>query len=147
MTRDSGHILETIAEAVLSDHMPEDGNLYDVSSLVLASRMMAMAAADLDRAADNLIRENDSIKTLFQAAITAVEDEALGKRLAAAAQAVANDFKVSSLRAFNNQLCEVLIDLHAHVEKRHDAAAIELNRKIWQILCASAEQNMLPWFS
>ncbi len=147
MTRDSGHILETIAEAVLNDHVPKDGNLYDVSNLVLASRMMAMAAADLDRAADNLIRENDSIKALFQAAITAVEDDALGKRLADAAIADANDFKVSSLRAFNNQLCEVLIDLHAHVEKRHDAAAIELNRKIWQILCAGAEQNMLPWFS
>jgi hypothetical protein len=129
----------TLATKVLGALPESDYASGDVKMIAL---MQLLLAQEVDKAADNLIRENAAMRSLFaQAAETPLL--ALQERLAIAANTSDENARLSTLEAGNASLKVLLIDLHSAVEGTEAAWAQALERSILAFLKDSASARML----
>jgi hypothetical protein len=134
-------VLNGIARTLLMDLLPETAHPYHAQTLQLDAVLAMMCAQEFDRAAARLVDENAAIVALLRDAEARVSDGALRDELRAAAAAEPPGLLVSALQDRNRALRAVLVRLHAHVEARPDAAA--LNERIWAELVESTRRRQL----
>ncbi len=89
------------------------------------------------------MEENDALRTLFRDAAATVEAPGLAGRLGEAAASRDESVRISSLDAANDALRALLIELHAELEERDDAASRALCERIWSELVRSTERRRL----
>ena len=109
-------------------------------SASLLGFMMMFAAQEYDRAADIRVAENGDLRALFREAAPVVVDHDLRIALLRAAETRDDSLKVSMLDTANVELRRVLIRLQVHAE---DNVMRTLERRIWDVLKASAERRLL----
>ena len=113
---------------------------YDVGSASLLGLMMMFSAQEYDRAADIRAAENADMRALFRDCADAVRDEALKAKLAHVAATRDASLRISALNAENTELRRVLIALQTYCE---ETGLADVERRIWQVLKASAERRTL----
>jgi len=128
----AGQLMGTIA--------PLLPTVYAQGSASLLGFMMMFAAQEYDRAADIRVAENADMRALFRKAAPVVSDDDLRIALSRAAETRDDSLKVSMLDAANAELRRVLIRLQIYAE---DNAARDLERRIWELLKASADRRLL----
>jgi hypothetical protein len=109
-------------------------------SAALMGFMLMFAAQEYDRAADIRVAENGDMRRLFRDAAPTIADAELKAALLRAADTRDDSLKVSMLDVANGGLRRVLIRLQEHAE---DNALRDLERRIWDVLKASAERRLL----
>jgi hypothetical protein len=129
----------TLANKVLPALPDEHYTSGDVKMIAL---MQVLLAQEVDRAADNLLRENAGMRALFAEAAKAPLP-ALSDRLSDAAKTVDANARLSTLELGNAALKEILIELHVIVEEAGADWARSLNRQILVFLKNSADARML----
>jgi hypothetical protein len=129
----------TLADKVLPA-LPEGH--YASGDVKMIALMQVLLAQEVDRAADNLLRENAAMRALFAEAANAPLP-AISNRLKAAAATEDANARLSTLEEGNAALKEVLIELHIIVEEESTDWARSLNRQILDFLKNSADARML----
>jgi len=114
--------------------------VFAQGSASLLGFMMMFAAQEYDRAADIRVAENGDLRALFREAAPLVGDHDLKIALSRAAETRDDSLKVSMLDTANVELRRVLIRLQVHAE---DNTMRALERRIWDVLRASAERRLL----
>jgi hypothetical protein len=137
------NVLEIIAGTLLFDVAPHVTPSYRQSSIGVTAMLLGMVREEWDRAAARRIEENAALRALFGAAVSAVADTDLRRRLEAAAVSSDSSFLVSELERENDALRALLIELHAQVEQETSAEAREIEAAIWRELAASTERRRL----
>jgi hypothetical protein len=143
MKPEPSHALERLMQALLGDVMPNVQPSYRQASVMANAMIVAAVREEIDRAAARRVEENAALRALFADAAAAVEDAALGERLAAAARSSDASLLVPALDESNRALRSLLIELHAHVEALPGDAARRVEAAIWRELAASTERRKL----
>jgi len=133
-------ILGLSAGQLMGQMVPLLPNTFAMGSASLLGIMMTFAAQEYERGADIRATENADMRALFRDAAAMVSDAALKSELVAAAGTRDASLKISALNAANNELRGLLIRLQAHAE---DKGLRELDRRIWDVLKASADHRLL----
>jgi hypothetical protein len=102
--------------------------------------MMTFAAQEYERGAEIRVAENADMRALFRDATPQIDDAELKAMLSKAAATEDRSLKISMLNAENTELRWVLIRLQAHAE---DKGLRDIERRIWDVLKASAERRLL----
>ena len=127
---DIGMILDRIGRKLVTEVVPKLEGDYSAGHAAMSGLMAVMAGEAWDNAADRLVNEIAGIRGL----------------LALAGQSVSvpesTSVKISELTVERNALAEQLIGLQAELETSDDAAAKDLNAKIWMHLMATAMNRM-----
>lgn len=127
---DIGMILDRIGRKLVTEVAPKLEGDYSAGHAAMSGLMAVMAGEAWDTAADRLVNEIAGIRGL----------------LALAGQSVSvpesSSVKISQLTEERNALAEQLIALQAELETSDDAAAKDLNAKIWMHLMATAMNRM-----
>ncbi len=137
------NVLEILAGTLLFDVAPHVSPSYRQSSVAVTAMLLGMVREEWDRAAARRIEENAALRTLFRAALRAVADTDLRRRLEEAAAASDSSNLVSVLERANDTLRALLIELHEHVERQASAEAREVEAAIWRELSASTDRRRL----
>ena len=127
-------ILQTVANALMNEHMPAATSEKAQANFGLSALLMGVVSEELDRAAARRIEENDELRGLFSESLSVVEDEGLRERLRESAQGGEGDCRVSVLDKANGALLELLIELHSHVEGLEKEGGRRAEEAIWQVL-------------
>ena len=133
-------ILGLSAGQLMGQVAPLLPNSFAIGSASLLGIMMTFAAQEYERGADIRAVENAEMRALFRDAAATVSDSALKSALAAAAATHDASLKISALNAANNELRGLLIRLQTHAE---DKGLRDLERRIWDVLKASADRRLL----
>jgi hypothetical protein len=123
MTPNVRDVLQGVTVALATPPSPDAGMAYTMGRVGMVGTLAMLAAAEADRAADDAMAENASIRALFAEA--GAYDS--GGELASSARETDVDRHVPALDAANARLRRLLIALHERVEAAGDAA---MNRKI-----------------
>jgi hypothetical protein len=137
------NVLEIVAATLLFDVAPHVAPAYRQSSVGVTAMLLGMMREEWDRAAARRIEENTALRALFRAAVPAVSDTDLRRRLEDAATSREASALVSELERGNDALRALLIELHAYVEQQASAEAREVEAAIWRELSASTERRKL----
>jgi hypothetical protein len=115
---------------------------YGQGSASLVGIHLLLLAQEFNRAADVRVQENAAMRALFADVVPRFHGS-LGTRLSDACKRIDSDLKISALDENNTFLKNLLIDLHAYVEKVGDRP---LAQRILLLLSefASARQVFLP---
>jgi hypothetical protein len=116
---------------------------YEQGTASLIAFMMMLSAQEYDRAADIRAVENTELRALFGELVPLIVDEHLKSELAQAAASNDASLNVSALNAANYALRRLLIALQTHVEQLPGAKARAAERRIWDVLRASAERRLV----
>ena len=119
MTPTVRDVLQGAVVALARPTPPEAGPEYAAGRIGMVGTLTMLAAQLADRAAADALAENAAIRALFREAPT--HDEALGRRLLAAAGETDSDQSVPALDATNARLRRLLTELHERVEAANDA--------------------------
>jgi hypothetical protein len=125
---------------LMSQIVPLLPNSFTIGSASLLGIMMTLAAQEYERGADIRAAENADMRTLFREAAGEVGDAELKTILSTAANTQDRSLKISALNAENTELRRVLIRLQAHAEEK---SLRNLERRIWDVLKASADRRLL----
>jgi hypothetical protein len=136
MKPDMDFLLNALAREVAEKMVPQLDSDYARADGGLTVELLLAAAGNIDTAASRYIEENRQLRSLFSEAANIVGDEELGQALKTAAEAEEQDYKISSLQKVNNELCSLLIRLHAHVEILERDGARKTENAIWNFLSA-----------
>lgn len=143
MTMSMDQLLLALAGTVGGRIVPEiPESSYAQGDAKIVAGLLLLLSQDVDRAADVLARENAAIRSLFAQAATQPLGE-LNAEVQAAAQTRDANLRVSTLKAANDELKELLTRLHAAVEVLENDWAQALNTSIWAILLRGAEERLL----
>lgn len=129
----SENILRGVGNALRNQIAPSLDDRFAVEATRLATLLVNIAANDIDDAAAARIWENASLRTVFGDAAALVTGS-LAERLVEASRSVEPGYRISELDTENGRLRNLLVELHAMVEVREDAAASTLNQRIWKLL-------------
>ncbi len=113
---------------------------YGQGSAGLLTGLLMISAMEYDRAAEVRVEDNRDMRALFAELAPKVTDAGLRDAVAAAAKGGDGSLRISALNAANAELRTVLIALQAHVEDAGDVAA---QKRVWDVLKASAARRML----
>ncbi len=143
MKPDAGRLLEVTAAHLMMRTAPAlPAGDYEQSSVASLGALLMAAREEYERAAARRVEENAVLRALFARA-ECVEDEDLRARLDQAAKGEDPSLLIAALEAANSELRELLIELHAHLEKLESEAARSLESEIWRELVASTERRRL----
>jgi hypothetical protein len=140
---DVSRVLEVAAISLMADVAPNVTPSYRQASVFATAILLTSLREEFDRAAARRIEENRALRGLFADARDAVADAALRGRLDDAARAETASFLVSELENENAALRQLLIELHAHVERLSTPAARRVEDAIWRELSASTVRRKL----
>ena len=144
MKPDVGTVMQGLFGTLLGDIALHLNAEYSMGNVGIMGMMMFMTAEEYDRAADIRAAENAEMRSLFSHAAALVTDDALKKKLAAAASEKEGSFRVTALNARNAALAALLIELQTHVEASDASWARSLEARIWDHLVAATERRKLP---
>jgi hypothetical protein len=133
-------ILGISAGQLMSQVAPLLPNTFAIGSASLLGIMMTFAAQEYERGAEIRVAENADMRALFRDATPQIDDAELKAMLSKAAATEDRSLKISMLNAENTELRWVLIRLQAHAE---DKGLRDIERRIWDVLKASAERRLL----
>lgn len=127
---DIGMILDRIGRKLVTDVAPKLEGDYSAGHAAMSGLMAVMAGEAWDSAADRLVNEIAGIRALLALA---------GRQVTVTESATV---KISDLTTERNALAEQLVVVQAELEARDDAAAKDLNAKVWMHLMATAMARM-----
>lgn len=137
-------VLTGLAGTIMSSLSPELGTPFARTNAATTAGLLNMISMEFDGAAARHVEENDALRAILSDGAKLVTDGDLASRLAEVVAAEPKrDYRVSTLKAENDALRALLIDLHMHVESRDDAAANEMDECIWAELRASVVRRTL----
>lgn len=120
-----------------------DPQSYAAGDAKLLAAILILAAQDVGRSADRLVRENRTMRGLFADAAEAPIGISLAGKLSEAASGSDESLTVESLEAEHDRLSELLIELHEAVEQSSADWAAALDGRIWAHLQSAAEARAL----
>jgi hypothetical protein len=130
----SEHILQTVANSLMMEHMPAATVEKTKAELGLSALLLGVVSEEMERAVARRVEENQELRRLFSDALPVVKDQDLKNRLSKAAQGEETDYRVSALDKANCDLLELLTELHGHVEGLEGEGASKLEEAIWKAL-------------
>jgi hypothetical protein len=133
-------ILGISAGQLMSQVAPLLPNTFAIGGASLLGIMMTFAAQEYERGAEIRVAENADMRALFRDATPQIDDAELKAVLSKAAATEDRSLKISMLNAENTELRWVLIRLQTHAE---DKGLRDIERRIWDVLKASAERRLL----
>ena len=116
---------------------------YEQGTASLIAFMMMLSAQEYDRAADIRAVENTELRALFGELAPLIADAQLKSALVEAAPSKDVSLSVSALNMANHELRRLLIALQALVEQMPGARARGAERRIWDVLRASATRRLV----
>lgn len=116
---------------------------YEQGTASLIAFMMMLSAQEYDRAADIRAAENAELRSLFGELAPLIADAQLKSALLEAAATKDVSLSVSALNAANHELRRLLIALQTQVEQMPGARARGAERRIWDVLRASAARRLV----
>ncbi len=120
--------------ALLRDRiLPEIGDNYAANMARMATSVLNISANWADNAAALRVAENAAIRALLGEAAGLAQGD-LSDRLAEAAKSADPGLRVSELDAESHRLRLLLVESQAVLELRDDAAAREMDQRIWRLL-------------
>ena len=134
-------ILNTIGTNLTNRYLPQTIVEAEKADLALMAFLLAGVSEEFERAAHRRIEENIALRNLFRDALPIVKNNHLKSRLESASKIKETDWRISSLNDLNNQLLELLIELHAYVEKSDDKNSRKILTSIWEELRAYAKRR------
>ena len=142
MKPDAGQILNVSALQLLTQIAPLVPAGYPQGTASLLAVLLMMAAQEYERGAEIRAVENADMRALFAELAPMPSDATLKASLLSA---VGNDspLTISALDTANYELRRLLIDLQSHVEDQSGLEAREAERRIWNVLRASAERRLV----
>jgi hypothetical protein len=146
MKPDVDFVLRTIATKLVTEVAPAIGDAYVRSNLEVAAALLLVAAEDYDRAAHVRAEENRAIRELLRARGPGVDEPALRARLLAGAETSDESLRVRDLDRANVALRGLLVELHAHADRRSDAWGAETRAAVWRELAAGAERRAIGFY-
>lgn len=133
--RPSGEIiLQTVANSLMTEHMPAATVEKTKAELGLSALLMGVVSEELERAVARRVEENQEVRKLFSESLSVVKDQALKSRLGKAAEGEESDYRVSAMDKANCDLLELLTELHGHVEGLEGEGARKVEEAIWKAL-------------
>lgn len=137
-------VLTGLAGTVMRSLSPELATPFARTNAATTAGLLNMIAMEFDGAAARHVEENDVLRAILADGARLATDGELRSLLEAlVAGQPDRDYKVSTLKAENDELRAALIELHIHVESRDDAAADEMDERIWAELRASVARRTL----
>lgn len=133
-------ILGLSAGQLMGQLAPLLPNSFAIGGASLIGIMMTFAAQEYERGADIRVAENGDLRALFRDAASQVGDGELKVMLVKAAATEDRSLKISMLNAENTELRRVLIHLQTYAEEK---GLTVLERRIWEVLKASADRRLL----
>ena len=143
MSVDSVKILRSLAMSLISGDVIETRTSYEQGSSAGLGMLVMQLSGQLEVATEWLVEENATLRALFRNAAAIVAEPDLGKRIAAAGHGFDEGLRFSVLRAANDALRKLLVELHAHVEGIESMAAGELEEAIWAELYRSVQRRSM----
>jgi hypothetical protein len=116
---------------------------YEQGTASLIAFMMMLSAQEYDRAADIRAVENTELRALLDELAPLIADAQLKSALLEAAPTKDVSLTVSVLNAANHELRRLLIALQTQVEQMPGAKARAAERRIWDVLRASAARRLV----
>ena len=133
--RPSGeHILQTVANALITEYVPAMTAEKAQAELGLFALLIGVVSEEMERAVARRVEENRELRGLFSESLPVVQDGDLRNRLRQAAQGEEADYRVSALDKANCELLELLIEFHSHVEGLEGEGARAAEEAIWKVL-------------
>lgn len=137
-------VLTGLAGTIMTSLSPELATLFARMGAATTAGLLTMIAMEFDGAAARHVEENDVLRAILADGAQVVTESELKSRLAElTAGEPDRDYRVSTLKAENDELRAALINLHIHVESRDDTAADEMNERIWAELRTSVARRTL----
>ncbi|HUO93635.1 MAG TPA: hypothetical protein VMU22_11965 [Rhizomicrobium sp.] len=133
-------ILALSSQALMGALVPQLPPGFAQGSASLLGIMMMLSAQEYERGAEIRAAENADMRALFREAAPRIADAGLKSLVSKAAATEDRSLRISALNAENTELRRVLIRLQAHAEEHADRS---LQRRIWDVLKASAERRLL----
>jgi hypothetical protein len=134
MRPSADHILQTVATALMTEHMPAATADKTQAELGLFALLMGVVSEEMERAVARRVEENRELRQLFSVALSVAQDEDLKNRLSKAAEGEDTDFRVSALDQVNCDLLHLVTELHGHVEGLEGEGARRVEEAIWKAL-------------
>jgi hypothetical protein len=132
-------MLEGLAEALRDKVQPAlAGDAYAAEQVRLSCVLLTIAAQQVDGLAAVRVSENSRMRALLGEAAPTVGGD-LGARLAQEERRTEPGYRISELDAEGARLRGLMVELHATLEPRSDAAATAMHRRIWSLLQAMDE--------
>jgi hypothetical protein len=136
-------ILGLSAGQLMADVVPLLPNSYSQGSTALLSFLMLFSAQEYERGAEIRATDNAEMRAVFGALAPIVGDAELKKKLEDVASSTDPSLLISKLNQSNAHLRALLIVLHTHLESQGGDAARGGERRIWDVLKASAARRLL----
>jgi hypothetical protein len=136
-------ILNLSAGQLMAGTVPLLPNSFAQGSTGLVGILMLLSAQEYERGADIRARENADMRTLFKELSPHVGDKELKAKLEEAAASSDASLLISALDRSNAHLRKLLIAVHAYLEEQDGDAARAGEKRIWDVLRASAERRFL----
>jgi hypothetical protein len=136
-------ILGLSAGQLMTGVIPLLPNSYSQGSTALLSFLMLFCAQEYERGAEIRVADNADMRSTFGALAHLVGDAKLKSRLDEAAASADSSLLISALDKNNAHLRGLLIELHAQLEAQDGDAARAGEKRIWEVLKASATRRLL----
>jgi hypothetical protein len=143
MKPEADQILNQSALQLLVNVGPLLAGGYPQGTVSLVSLLMMMVAQEYERGADIRVVENAEMRRLFAELAPLLNDALLTAKLLAGSAAQETSLRISVLNEENGTLRRLLIELQAQIEALPGAEARQAERRIWQVLKASAERRLV----
>jgi hypothetical protein len=143
MKPEADQILNMSAGQLMAGVLPLLPDSYSQGSTALLSFLMMFSAQEYERGAEIRATENTDMRAVFGALAPVVGDAALKKKLEDAATSTDPSLLISKLNESNAHLRALLIELQIHLEAQTSDAARAGEKRIWDILKASATRRLV----
>lgn len=143
MKPEADQILNQSAAQVLGMVAPLLPAGYTQGTASLLAFMMIMAAQEYERGAEIRAAENADFRALLGELAPVVEDDDLRAELDRGAKRTDGSLKISALNERNADLRRLVIALQMHVEQLPGSVARDAERRIWDLLKASARRRLV----
>jgi hypothetical protein len=136
-------ILNMSAGQLMAGVIPLLPDSYSQGSTALLSFLMLFSAQEYERGAEIRVADNTDMRAVFRALAPLVSDAKLKSSLVEAAASADSSLLISALDKSNSHLRVLLIELQTHLEDRQGDAARAGEKRIWDVLKASAARRLL----
>jgi len=137
---DAGRMLGRLAESLLTGRAFDLAVPYQQQSALGFGMLLAQIRGQLEGEAAILAEENQAMRAFLKREAAGIGDRELRQRVEAGADGGRGSLRVPDLRAANDALRRLLIDLHVYAESR--PAERDLEERIWQQLLATTQRRL-----
>ena len=141
MRPDPARVLMGVATNLMVGLMPEVRTPFGQSMAGMAGMLTLVIAQEVDRLADRLQSETETVAAILEDAIPLLDPSLAASVRAAIDERATPNIRVSTLQAANDRIRAVLIDVHAAIDVLTGAQAAALNARIWDELRESTRRR------